>query len=76
VGAIAGLFNSHALEYQSLSAEASAFHARFVAALTAGAQWYPGAEASSASTQAGYEPWTGSVGAGVSNFNVSVNGVS
>ncbi len=49
-GAIAGLFNSHALEYQSLSAEASAFQARFVAALTAGAQWYAGAEASSASS--------------------------
>ena len=27
------------------------------------------------SIQAGYEPWTGSVGAGVSNFDVTVNGV-
>ncbi len=27
------------------------------------------------SVQAGYEPWTGSVGAGVSNFDVTVNGV-
>lgn len=27
------------------------------------------------SIQAGYEPWTGSVGAGVSNFDATVNGV-
>jgi hypothetical protein len=28
------------------------------------------------SIHAGYEPWSGSVGAGPSNFDVSVNGVS
>ncbi|WP_310773860.1 cellulose binding domain-containing protein [Mycobacterium sp. Z3061] len=47
-GAIAGLFSSHAHEYQVLSAQASAFQARVVQGLTAAAGAYAGAEASSA----------------------------
>src|SRR5258707_4138276 len=49
-GAITGLFNTHALEYQILSAEAAAFNARFVAAMNAGAEWDANAEASAASS--------------------------
>ncbi|ORV71053.1 hypothetical protein AWC07_05080 [Mycobacterium gastri] len=43
--AIAGLFSSHAREYQALSAQAAAFHEQFVNALTSSAQWYLGTEA-------------------------------
>lgn len=47
--AISGLFNAHAREYQALGAQASAFHAEFVRALTTSAGWYATAEAANAS---------------------------
>jgi PE-PPE domain-containing protein/PE family protein len=43
--AIAALFSSHAQAHQALSAEAAAFHAEFVRALTGAATAYAGAEA-------------------------------
>lgn len=43
--AIAGLFSSHAREYQTLSAQAAAFHDQFVNALTASARSYLSTEA-------------------------------
>src|SRR4051794_15134449 len=47
--AIAKLFSEHAQGYQALSAQAAAFHDRFVQALTAGAGSYASAEAANAS---------------------------
>ncbi|SOJ54693.1 PE-PGRS family protein PE_PGRS17 [Mycobacterium simulans] len=43
--AIATLFGQHAQEYQALSAQAAAFHDRFVAALSTGAGAYAAADA-------------------------------
>ncbi len=40
---IAALFSDHALQYQAVSAEAVAFHGRFVQALTGGVQMYAAA---------------------------------
>lgn len=49
---IAALFSDHALQYQAVSAEAVAFHGRFVQALTGGVQMYAAAEtANTASLQ-------------------------
>src|SRR3984885_5415477 len=47
--ALQSLFNVHAQGYQALSAQAAAFHAEFVQALTAGAGSYASAEAANAS---------------------------
>ncbi|WP_139801671.1 PE family protein, partial [Mycobacterium angelicum] len=47
--AIAGLFGTHAREYQALSAQMSTFHSQFVQALTGGAGAYASAEAANAS---------------------------
>ncbi|ORA99004.1 hypothetical protein BST27_20125, partial [Mycobacterium intermedium] len=47
--AIAAFFAAHGQEYQKLNAQAAAFHAEFVRALTAGAGSYAGAEAAAAS---------------------------
>src|SRR3954462_13388719 len=52
-GAIAQLFGSHAAEYQSLSAQAAQFHARFVQLLGSGGSAYAAAEAANASPLAG-----------------------
>ncbi|OSC39622.1 PE family protein, partial [Mycobacterium decipiens] len=46
--AIAALFSSHAQQYQTLSAQAAEFHARFVQALTGAMGAYAAAEAASA----------------------------
>jgi hypothetical protein len=46
--AIAALFSSHAQAHQALSAEAAAFHTKFVQALTGAAEIYAGAEAANA----------------------------
>jgi PE family len=46
--AIAALFDSHAQTYQTISAQASTFHAQFVQMLTAGANQYASAEAANA----------------------------
>jgi hypothetical protein len=46
--AIASLFSSHGKAFQALSAQAAAFHSRFVQALIAGAGAYAGAEAANA----------------------------
>ncbi|ORB62456.1 PE family protein, partial [Mycobacterium shinjukuense] len=43
--AIAALFGAHGQQYQAISAQAAAFHARFVRALTAAADSYGEAEA-------------------------------
>ncbi|WP_186246114.1 PE family protein, partial [Mycobacterium simulans] len=43
--AVAALFGSHAQEYQTLSAQAAAFHQQFVRAVTSGAGAYASAEA-------------------------------
>src|ERR1700677_3531075 len=48
-GPYPSLFNVHAQGYQALSAQAAAFHAEFVQALTAGAGSYASAEAANAS---------------------------
>ncbi|MCV7074471.1 PE family protein, partial [Mycobacterium szulgai] len=48
--AVAALFGRHGQAYQALSAEASAFHDRFVQTLHAGAGTYLQAEAASAAT--------------------------
>jgi hypothetical protein len=47
--AIAAMFDSHAVEYQAVSAQAAAFQNRFLAALSAGAGSYALAEAAAAS---------------------------
>src|SRR6516165_3207959 len=47
--AIASLFSSHAQGYQTLAAQAAAFHAQFVQTLNAGAGWYATTEAANAS---------------------------
>ena len=47
--AIAGLFSSHAREYQALSSQVAVFHERFVQALSAGASAYATAEAANVS---------------------------
>ena len=47
--AISALFGEHGHAYQALSAQAEAFHARFVEALTSGANAYSLAEAANAS---------------------------
>jgi PE family len=46
--AIASLFSSHGKAFQALSAQAAAFHSRFVQALIGGAGAYAGAEAANA----------------------------
>ncbi|BBX59457.1 hypothetical protein MSHO_48020 [Mycobacterium shottsii] len=46
--AVAVMFGNHAQAYQAVSAQAAAFHDRFVQALTASAESYAGAEAASA----------------------------
>src|ERR1700752_2168264 len=43
--AIAAMFSAHGQGFQALSAQATAFHDRFVQTLTAGARSYVGAEA-------------------------------
>ncbi|CAM4416463.1 hypothetical protein MYBA111488_18590 [Mycobacterium basiliense] len=53
--AIAALFGAHAREYQELSAQASAFHSRFVQTLTGGAGAYMAAEAANVSPLATFE---------------------
>ncbi|WP_415624171.1 PE family protein, partial [Mycobacterium intermedium] len=45
--AIAALFGTYGAEYQSISAQASAFHDQFLRTLAAGAHAYAGAEATS-----------------------------
>ena len=47
--AIASLFSSHAHEFQALNAQAAAFHAEFVQALSGAAGTYAAAEAANAS---------------------------
>ena len=47
--AIAALFSERAQAYQAVSAQAAAFHQRFIQALTAGAGVYAGVEAANAS---------------------------
>src|SRR5258707_12538133 len=47
--AISALFGQHALSYQTVTAQAAAFHAQFVQALTSGASAYGLAEAEAAS---------------------------
>ncbi|WP_415823742.1 PE family protein, partial [Mycobacterium basiliense] len=47
--AIAGLFGSHAQEYQALSAQVTVFHDRFVQTIAAGSGAYAAAEAANAS---------------------------
>lgn len=46
---VAALFNGHAQEYQALSAQASAFHQRFVQALSSGAASYLATESATVS---------------------------
>ncbi|WP_459758370.1 PE family protein, partial [Mycobacterium riyadhense] len=46
---IAALFATHGQQYQTLSAQAAAFHERFIAALAAGANSYALAEAANTS---------------------------
>ncbi len=46
---IAALFGAHAQAYQTLSAQAGAFHQQFVQLMNTSASWYAGAEAASAS---------------------------
>ena len=53
--AVAAVFGSHALDYQALNAQASAFHQQFVQALKAGAGAYASAEAAHAAAMA--NPW-------------------
>ncbi|WP_156781365.1 PE family protein, partial [Mycobacterium gordonae] len=47
--AIASLFSSHAQQYQATTAQAAAFHARFVEALAGAGASYAAAEAASVS---------------------------
>ncbi len=62
--AIAGLFGSHAEEFQQVSAQAAAFHEQFARNLAGGANAYASAEASnagvlaSAAPAADDNPWT------------------
>jgi len=62
--AIAGLFGSHAEEFQQVSLQAAAFHERFTQALSNGAHAYASAEASNAAVlsaaapAADDNPWT------------------
>src|SRR5258708_9164801 len=53
--AIAGLYGVYAQEYQQLSAQAAAFHARFVQAMAAAAGWYTNAETAAASLLQSYQ---------------------
>ena len=53
--AIAGLFSAHGQGYQALSAQAAAFHERFVQALTGASGAYAAAEAANASPLAAFE---------------------
>ncbi|MCV7078581.1 PE family protein, partial [Mycobacterium szulgai] len=53
--AAAAVFGAHALNYQALSAQATAFHRQFVQALQAGTAAYAGAEAVNAAATA--NPW-------------------
>ena len=53
--AIAGLFSAHGQGYQALSAQAAAFHERFVQALTGATGAYAAAEAANASPLAAFE---------------------
>jgi triacylglycerol lipase len=53
--AIASVFSAHGQGFQALSAQAAAFHAQFVSALTAGAGSYVSAEAANASPFATFE---------------------
>jgi triacylglycerol lipase len=53
--AIAALFSAHGQGYQALSAQAAAFHGRFVQALTGAAGAYTAAEAANASPLATFE---------------------
>ncbi len=46
--AIAALFGANAQEYQQISAQAAAYLAQFVAALTSGGGWYAAAETANA----------------------------
>jgi hypothetical protein len=48
--AIASLFSSHARDFQALSAQAAAFHAQFVRALTGAGNSYAATEAANASS--------------------------
>ncbi|WP_415624198.1 PE family protein, partial [Mycobacterium intermedium] len=50
--AIAAVFGLHAMDYQAIGAQASAFHEQFVRALTAGAGAYASAEAVNAAATA------------------------
>jgi PE family len=50
---VAAFFSEHGLDYQQLNAQVSAFHERFVQALSAGAGTYAAAEANAAQTLAG-----------------------
>ncbi|MCV7077477.1 PE family protein, partial [Mycobacterium szulgai] len=47
--AVASLFAGNAQAYQSLSAQAAAFHEQFIQSLNASARWYAAAEAANAS---------------------------
>ncbi len=51
--AVAALFGGHGRRFQALSAQASAFHDRFVGLLRSGSQAYAAAEAANASPSAG-----------------------
>jgi hypothetical protein len=53
--AIAALFDTHGQAYQSISAEAAAFHSQFLRSLSAGAGTYALAEATNAAPLAGLE---------------------
>ena len=50
--AVSQLFDSHAQEYQALSAQAAAFHEQFVDLVNAGGAAYAGAEAANATAMA------------------------
>ncbi|WP_155769724.1 PE family protein, partial [Mycobacterium asiaticum] len=62
---IAELFNTHAVEYQTLSVQAALFHEQFVATLTGNAAAYGAAEAANAqqvvlgAINAPFEAWLG-----------------
>src|SRR5882724_11680210 len=53
--AIAALFGTHAQAYQQVSAQAEAFHAQFVQALSSSADSYAAAEAANASPLQAFE---------------------
>src|SRR5256885_11660995 len=53
--AVAALFAGHAVDYQALSSQVSAFHEQFVQALNGGAAAYAGTEAANAAAAA--NPW-------------------